>query len=268
MTLTHEQYCAQIAAETAELVALVREADLGARVPSCPDWTLEELAVHVGQAHRWADQIVRTRATSEVEDEDVRRFTPQPGDQVTELAIWLREGAELLVTGLREAGADAGMWSWFTEQNAGFWARRMTHETVVHRADACLAVGARFTTDPEVAADTIEEWLTLVSAPATWEEDEELRELRRWAGRSLRLRAIDTAGERDARWLIELGTDGVSWRRAYDDGDGEADVALTGPLDEVLRVFYRRLEPTSDLVRVHGDAELLDFWLERVSFGG
>lgn len=266
MTLTHEQYCAQITDETAELVALIREADLTVRVPSCPDWTLEELAVHVGQAHRWADQIIRTRATAEVEDEDVPHFTPQPGDQVTELANWLTEGAELLVSGLREAGADAPLWSWFTEQNAGFWARRMTHESVVHRADACLAAGTHFTTAPEVAADTIDEWLTLVSAPATWEEDEEVRELREHAGRSLQLRATDTTEERNARWLIELGTDGVSWRRA--DGDGEADVTLTGPLDEVLRVFYRRLEPTSDLVKVDGDAKLLDFWLERVSFGG
>jgi hypothetical protein len=34
----------------------------------------------------------------------------------------------------------------------------------------------------------------------------------------------------------------------------------------VLRVFFRRLPPSSERVEVVGDTGLLDFWLARVSF--
>ncbi|MCK1798102.1 maleylpyruvate isomerase family mycothiol-dependent enzyme [Streptomyces sp. XM4193] len=264
MPLKFHEYQSSITSETAALCGLLESADLRAQVPSCPDWSLEELAVHVGQAHRWADRIVRTRATGEVADEEVPAFTPPVGG-VRELTQWLTEGAALLVQALQEAGEDARVWSWFTDPTAGFWARRMTHETVVHRADACLAAEVPFTTAPSVAADSIDEWLTLVCSPATWEEDEEVRELARWAGASLRLVATDTAEEVGGQWLIELGPDGVRWQRG---GREEADVVLSGPLDEVLRVFYRRLPPHSELVEVRGDMKLLEVWLERVSFGG
>ncbi|MBU7600793.1 maleylpyruvate isomerase family mycothiol-dependent enzyme [Streptomyces sp. P38-E01] len=265
MPLKFHEYQKSITSETAELCELLESADLRAQVPSCPDWSLEQLAVHVGQAHRWADRIVRTRATEEVADEEVPAFTPPEGGGVRELTEWLAEGAALLSRALEEAGEDARVWSWFTDQTAGFWARRMTHETVVHRADACLAAEVPFTTAPSVAADTIDEWLTLVCSRATWEEDEEVRELAQWAGASLRLAATDAAEGVDAEWLIELGSDGVQWQRG---GRKEADVVLSGPLDEVLRVFYRRLPPASELVEVRGDVELLEAWLARVSFGG
>jgi hypothetical protein len=64
-----------------------------------------------------------------------------------------------------------------------------------------------------------------------------------------------------AEWLIELGTDGFTWRHGHE----KATVALRGPLADVLRVFYRRLPADSERVGVLGEAAVLDFWLERVS---
>src|SRR5215469_3181220 len=48
---------------------------------------------------------------------------------------------------------------------AGFWIRRMAHETLVHRADAQLAAGAapEPLIEAEVAADAIDEWLMLLA---------------------------------------------------------------------------------------------------------
>ncbi|TMU97573.1 hypothetical protein [Streptomyces sp. DASNCL29] len=42
---------------------------------------------------------------------------------------------------------------------ADFSARRFTHETAVHRADAVLALGGEYTLDQEVALDGFDEWL-------------------------------------------------------------------------------------------------------------
>lgn len=64
-------------------------------------------------------------------------------------------------------------------------------------------------------------------------------------------------------------------------GHEEATVALRGPLTEVLLAFYRRpptagrrpptadcrLPPDGGRLEVLGDRELLEFWLERATFG-
>jgi uncharacterized protein (TIGR03083 family) len=259
--LGHDRYCDQIVEETDRLRALLVGADLSVRVPSCPDWTLGQLARHVGGAHRWAETIVRTGSAEAVPDDQVPD-SEGPGDsQPAALSDWLAEGARKTAGTLREAGPGSAAWSWAWEHTAGFWARRMTHETVVHRADAALAAGAGYEVEPEIAADTVDEWLQVVAFSAD-SGDEEAAGLR-GPGRSIHLHATDAPAGLDAEWLIEFGESGFSWRR----GHGKATVVLRGPLTDVLRVFYRRLPADSDQVEVLGDAKLLDFWLERASFG-
>ncbi|MGX1884653.1 maleylpyruvate isomerase family mycothiol-dependent enzyme [Streptomyces sp. NPDC055287] len=257
--LGHAQYCDEIVRQTDLLRAVLIGADLGAKVPTCPDWTLGHLARHVGGAHRWVETIVRTKASGDVPEDRVRGFTG-PGDaEPAALDTWLAEGAQKAADTLRAAGPDAQVWSWSADHRAAFWARRMTHETVVHRADAAIAAKIAFEVAPEVAADAIDEWLEIVAWTQSTGTDAEANELR-GAGRSLHLHATDVP---DAEWLIEFGADGFTWRRAHE----KATVALRGPLADVLLAFYRRLPTDSDRVEVLGDAALLDFWLERASFG-
>ncbi len=47
----------------------------------------------------------------------------------------------------------------------------------------------------------------------------------------------------------------------------EATVALRGPLTSVLLAFYRRMPLDGPGLEVLGDRELLEFWLERATFG-
>lgn len=256
--LAHERYCDEIVRLTDALRTAIRGADLGATVPTCPDWTLRELAVHVGGAQRWAGEIVRTRAAEALPEEQVPASTPD-GDDPAVLDAWLADGAAGTAEALRKAGPATEVWSWYgPDRSAGFWARRMAIETVVHLADAALAAKVPYTMAPDLAADTIDEWLDIVAFSQA-EGDPEAAELR-GGGRSLHLHATDVA---DAEWLIEFGEDGFTWRRAH----GKATVALRGPLTDLMLVFNRRLAPDSDRVEVLGDAELLDFWLERSSFG-
>lgn len=72
--LDHARYCAEILEQTRLLRRTLDGADLSATVPTCPEWSLRELVVHVGGSHRWAHEIVRTRAAEEVEEETVPGF--------------------------------------------------------------------------------------------------------------------------------------------------------------------------------------------------
>ena len=259
--LPYDRYCDEILAQTGALRAAVSGADLTAGVPTCPDWNLRDLVVHVGGAHRWMGEIVRTRAAEEVPDERVPGFGGPEGedrDDPAALDAWLADGAAGAVAALREAGPDTEVWAWGWERRTAFWARRMAHETVVHRADAALATKSGYEVAPDLAADTIDEWLQIVSF-AQAHGDPEAGELR-GAGRSLHLHATDAPG---AEWLIEFGEDGFTWRRAH----AKATVALRGPLTELMLAFNRRQAPDEGGLEVLGDRELLDFWLRRSSFG-
>ncbi|AXE88964.1 maleylpyruvate isomerase family mycothiol-dependent enzyme [Streptomyces sp. Go-475] len=262
--LAHDRYCDEIAHQVGLLRSVVTSgADLSGTVPTCPDWSLEDLVRHLGGALRWVELIVRTRAQEEVPEEGVPGFAgPEARGDAAALDAWLAESGEQVVAALREAGPDTGVWSWAGDLSCGFWARRVTHEITVHRADAALAAGLPYDVAPEVAADAIDEWLQIVEYVQRTAPDDAVRELR-GPVRSIHLHATDARPELDAEWLIELTEDGVSWRRGHE----KATVALRGPLTSVLLAFYRRLPLDAEELEVLGDRKLLEFWLERATFG-
>ncbi|MFC9508559.1 maleylpyruvate isomerase family mycothiol-dependent enzyme [Streptomyces sp. NPDC057002] len=263
--LAHDRYCDEIAHQVGLLRSVVTSgAELSATVPTCPDWSLEELVRHTGGALRWVELMVRTRAREEVPEEEVPGVEgPEAGGDAPALDAWLGEAGQQVVAALREAGPDAKVWGWAGILNAGFWARRMAHEVTVHRADATLAAGLPYEVAPDIAADAIDEWLQIVEyVQRTDPDDIAARELR-GPGRSIHLHATDTGPEVNAEWLIALTEDGVTWRRGHE----KATVALRGPLTSVLLAFYRRLPLDAPELEVLGERELLEFWLERATFG-
>ncbi|MFE6174317.1 maleylpyruvate isomerase family mycothiol-dependent enzyme [Streptomyces sp. NPDC056464] len=262
--LAHDRYCDEIAHQVGLLRAVVTSgADLSATVPTCPDWSLERLVRHTGGALRWVELMVRTRAQEEIEEEEVPLGTgPQEKGDPVALDAWLAETGEMIVATLREAGPDAKVWGWAGDLSAGFWARRMTHELTVHRADATLAAGLPYEVAPDVAADAIDEWLQIVEWAQRSLPDDPARELHRPGG-SIHLHATDGTPEVNAEWVVDLSGDVISWRRGHE----KATVALRGPLTAVLLAFYRRLPLDSPELEVLGERELLEFWLERATFG-
>ncbi|WP_328758347.1 maleylpyruvate isomerase family mycothiol-dependent enzyme [Streptomyces sp. NBC_00271] len=264
--LAHDRYCDAIELEVRRLRDVVTSgADLSATVPTCPDWSLERLVRHAGGALRWVELIVRTKAQENIEDEQVPLLEGPPAAEGDPAALdaWLAETGEMLVAALREAGPDTKVWAWAGDLSSGFWARRMTHELVIHRADATLAAGLPYEVAPDVAADAIDEWLGIIEfVQRTRPHDGAAAELR-GPGRSIHLHATDTPPELNAEWVVELTEEGVSWRRDHE----KATVALRGPLTDVLLAFYRRLPLDDGRLEVLGERELLDFWLERATFG-
>ena len=260
--LTSERYYAEITASTASLGALVDGADLTLRVPTCPDWTLRQLATHVGRAQRWAAEIVSTRSAQAIAFRDVPdgRIPDDPARH----AGWLRAGADRLIAVLRQAG-DVPVWAFGRQRPAPFWARRMTHETVMHGADVQISLtgAAGQPTAPaiaaDVAADGIDEWLTEFAAPGNGHSD--LRAAGLAEGESLHVHAADgPAGT--GEWLITRDLAGITVRRVHEKGTA----ALRGGASDLLLVLLQRLPPDTPAVQLHGDPAVLRRWLDNTRF--
>jgi len=257
VVLSAEQLFDELDTATVAIAGAVLSRDPELPIPACPEWTLRQLVTHVGRAHRWAAEIVGTRATDFIEF----RAVPDgkaPGD-ATGRAQWLTDGAARLADVVRAAGQDLA-WSFDGMRPAHFWARRMAHETLVHCADVQEAAGEAFDPRPEFAADAIDEWLRFMSRLNAGGND--LASVLP-AGRSLHVHATDPGLGGLGEWLVtHPAEDGVRVLGEH----AKSDVALTGPAADVLLVLMRRRPPGSGAVQVSGDAALLDRWIEQTAF--
>jgi uncharacterized protein (TIGR03083 family) len=248
--------------EVAEYVeALRREGDLTARtleavsdweapVPTCPGWTVRELAHHLGRVHRWAALIVGERRADppDEETEGERIWGTMPADD--DLSGWYRDANATLVETLRRAPADLVCWSFLPAPSPlAFWARRQAHETAIHRADAQAVTGDPDGVDPAFAVDGIDELLlAFYGRPRNRVTTDEPRTL-----------AI-TAGDADTSWIIHFGPDGAHPRRGAQAG---ADCEVRGSASDLYLALWNRrpLEP----LRTAGDPALVDLWRTRAN---
>ena len=243
-----ERHYAEIEASTEILAGLVHGADLTRQVPTCPDWTLRQLATHVGRAQRWAAQIVSTRSAEFIPFRQVPdgRIPDDPALH----APWLRAGAARFIEAVQEAGSDP-VWAFTGLRPASFWTRRMANETAMHRADVQIAAGRRPEFEPDLAADAIDEWLGFM--PGLGAPDAHVEALP--DGAVLHVHATDEGV--DGEWLVRREGQAVT----VEPGHGKGDVALRGPVARLLLVLVRRVQPDDPEVEVLGDQALLTGWL-------
>jgi uncharacterized protein (TIGR03083 family) len=251
--ITTERWYAEIEASTEILAGIVHGADLTRQVPTCPEWTLRQLATHVGRAQRWAAEIASTRSAEFIPFRQVPdgRIPDDPALH----APWLRAGAERIIQAVTEAGSDS-VWTTAGLRPASFWARRMAHETAVHRADAEIAVGREPEFEPDLAADAIDEWLGFMSG--TRASDSPVDALP--DGAVLHVHVTDEGV--DGEWLVRREGDSVT----VEPGHGKGDVALRGPAGRLLLVLLRRAPQDDPQVEVLGDPALLTSWLAGTPF--
>lgn len=244
-----ERFSTEIRASTATLASIIDGADLTRSVPTCPDWTLRQLATHVGRAHRWAGEIVATRSAEPIPFRAVPdgRLPDDPGRHVG----WLRDGAERLITAVRDAGTDP-VWAFGRLRPASSWARRMAHETAVHRADAEITVGRAPVIDAAAAVDGIDEWLGFADRPDGALADGEL----------LHLHATDEGLGEAGEWLVRRTGDRIAVTRGHSKGDA----AIRGPASALLLVLVRRLPLDDTQVEIIGDRAVLERWLAATPF--
>jgi uncharacterized protein (TIGR03083 family) len=208
--------------------------DLDAPVPTCPAWNVAKLTIHTGQHHRWVADAVR-RGGSAPED------PPKPGLRGDDLVEWFRQGWRDLADLLDATDDRAPAWTWSAEQRAGFWRRRTTLETLVHRWDAENAVGVTpAALDPALSADGIDEMLFVMVAQGDS------------VYRGEPVRAALSASDADGAWTIDL-VDGEPPRPARGEGARAGDVTLTGPAEKLLLFLWGRVGP--EAVDAGGDEE-------------
>ena len=245
--LPAELYFAGIDASTATLAALLDCNDPELRIPTCPEWTLRQLATHVGRAHRWANEIVRTRSDDFIEFQAVPDGR-LPDDQA-ERGRWLTAGATGLIGTLREAG-DAHVWTFDGMAPAIFWARRMAHETSMHCADGQIAAGESVEMVPELAADAIDEWFTMLSF--TGDDDLDARLATLPLDRTLHVHATDPDLAVGGEWMLTRAEGGVQ----VTSGHGKGDAALSGRAGDLLLALLGRVPADHKSVEVFGDRDL------------
>jgi uncharacterized protein (TIGR03083 family) len=206
-------------------LASVSAAVLDAKVPTCPDWTVNDLVDHVAHVYLHKVECMRHNAPPDP--------WPAPGlDQGPRLELLHRGFRELSEEfSARDAGSPAHTW-YEHDKTVGFWMRRMAHETVIHRIDAELAAGVPSQPVPdELALDGIDEVLRLFLAwPSTkWtEEFEQVLEPKRAGSVGV------CAG--DKRWLVSWQPSGLV--TVAESGASEAEIA--GSPEAVLRWLWRR----------------------------
>jgi len=153
----------QVETDGRRLIEVARS-DLGAAVPTCGDWTLRDLAGHMGWVHGLVGSYVAARATEPLSREQM----PQVPDD--DSAVDFASGAlDRLIDALAGIDPDTPVWNWSPRPDAGFYFRRMLHETGVHRWDAENAVGDTGTVDGDHGRDGVDE---LDPNCTTWAEPE------------------------------------------------------------------------------------------------
>jgi uncharacterized protein (TIGR03083 family) len=132
--MNYAEHITAVERETGAFARVLMKGDTDAKVPTCPDWTLLDLAKHVGGVMGfWSHVLAEGMGRPKPE------ILEEPGPAPT---MWLTTIASALVGELKAAKADTTVWTWDpSDQSAGFAARRMAHETAVHRFDAQIAIG-------------------------------------------------------------------------------------------------------------------------------
>ncbi len=252
--MEHEAYLAVIREQSERFLEVLVGVPAATPVPSCEGWTADDLLWHVGLVQDfWA------HVAAGADEGDV--VPPgRPTDDVALRRFVATAGTELLAA-LAARPAATPAWSWHPAGGTLSWvARRVAHETLMHRVDAELTAGSVVRPPAvNVAADGVDEVLGVfvVDVPS-------------WGaftpdGVSVAIRSTNAA---DA-WRLELGRfvgvrrgrpervdlDAAAVARVPQDDPRPADLLVVGRAWDLDRWLWGR--GPADALDVDGDPELL-----------
>lgn len=238
MTEAHDlDYLAHLASESARFGSVMAATAPDARVPTCPDWTADDLLWHLAEVQWFWGAIVRERVDADKAEE----LKPdRPSDRAGLAEFYAKASGDLDAI-LAATPPQTEVWTWADDKSAGFVRRRQAHEALIHRIDAELTAGDRSKMDPRLSADGIDEALRLMYGGTV----PDWGSFKANEGRTLRITATDTGDS----WFITLGhftgTDPES-RESYNEPCIHAADADPG---------------TSAAATIAGTAADLDCWL-------
>jgi uncharacterized protein (TIGR03083 family) len=228
--MEYEQFVEHVRLD-GERLATVADGDLATPVPSCPGWTVRDLVAHVAQVYEHKIECTRLGHAPEP-------WPPEWPDAEQPLG-WYRDALARLLAMFDASDASTPSTTWWpADQTVGFWARRMAHETAVHRVDAELARGVQTPIDAALATDGVDEILRIM-LEGDWSDDADDAAI----GQRV---AIETGGR---TWDVVLDTAAMTVVA----GDGSAEARVSGPPSDLLLWLWGRAG--DDRVVFDGDAE-------------
>lgn len=214
-------------------------------VPACPEWTIGKLIGHTGWVHRWVTGIVLAPPDAPPSPKSVERAPKGP-----EVVDWYRQAVDELLVALHAADPTTELSTFIGPRPARWWARRMAHETSVHRWDVQDGLGSPTPIDAELAVDGVEEALdTFVVRRfdhATFGS----------SGQTLHLHATDCDGE----WMLTMTADALTWER----GHAKGDTAIRASASDLLLFLMSRRR--AEQLELFGDPDLPGRWQAAANF--
>lgn len=225
-------------------------AGLDAPVPTCPGWTMRDLVVHVGLAHRWAIANLAGKGPDQWPSE---ASVTAEAAAAPDLLDWFDEGLVGVLHDLASSPED--LQAFFFLKDAPpprhAWARRQCHEMTIHGVDAMAARLGRLPSPaetwitPELAADGVDE-LLMGFVPR------KSGTLRSPAPVTALVRATDV----DRAWTMRLSeAPVVTITGTRQEATAAADVLVEGSAVELYLGLWNRGELTQS-----GPVDLLAVW--------
>jgi uncharacterized protein (TIGR03083 family) len=234
MTLSLERSLEAIEAHSRGL-ADSAHGNLDAEVEYCPGWSVADLVWHVTEVHWFWGTIVGERLQQP--PEEARRPARGADDRLVDDFL---AGAKRLVDTLRDADQSARVWTWSSQKDVAFVSRHQVQEAAVHHWDAAFAAAQDLVLEPDVAVDSVEEFLTFSMASGEDPAEPGTPPL----GQDLVLRATDA----DAAWSIRDAEPEAAL--SFGPGAEPGAAVVSGTASDLLLWLYGRTElpvaPTDD----------------------
>ena len=217
-------YLAHIERESGRFIDCLADADPDVRVPTCPEWTADDLIWHLAEVQLFWAAIVRDR----LDDPDAaEKGKPARPEDHAGLVALFGDATRQLLDALTTTPPETEVWTWADDHTAAFVIRRQAHEALIHRLDAELVAGEVTALDAPLATDGVAEALTVmygdVPAWSTFTAD----------GIGGRIQATDTGASWDVVFGRFAGTS-PNTGKVYDDEIFTVVDALDGPPAFVL----------------------------------
>jgi len=211
--------------EGTAFAALLTPDALDVDIVSCPGWTLEDLARHLGGVHRWARQAILHGPSEE----------PAGPSDPGAIRPWFEAGLEELAGTLEDRRPDQECWTFADPPTVAFWLRRQAHETALHRWDAATSLGRSAPVPESLAEDGVDEVVNM------------------YLPRQLRLGRL-TAGPEQVDVVSSSGRTFRVSTNTTGERAGSPDATVTGPAEALLLLLWGRIPLADDRLTVTGSA--------------
>jgi uncharacterized protein (TIGR03083 family) len=242
-------------------------------VPSCPEWVVTDLVLHLGMVHRLVARLVGERIQQPPTRGDPSWLrlagewagwlppgrAPRQDPVPAGLLDWFGAGAAQLAECFRAAEPGEQVWTWSPDHTVGFWQRMQAIEAAVHRWDAENALGAAGPLDAALAVDAFGQTLEFLVPMRR-----DVAQAPPGQGERFAFRRTDGPESWAVRFdgeAVRLGEDdGQDGRQddSQDDGqdDGGPSIQISGTASDLALFLWQR--PVTGRLDVRGDSSLLE----------